>query len=62
MIIGIIKTDPFTGTVVGFVKGVGYGVVRTGVGVFEIVTFWSVWPRDFSPIVMPEYVVDDLVR
>ncbi|MFP4382273.1 MAG: exosortase system-associated protein, TIGR04073 family [Candidatus Sumerlaeia bacterium] len=59
---GVVKTDPFTGTIVGFVKGVGYGVVRTGVGVFEMVTFWGPWPRHYSPVMMPEYVVEDLVH
>ena len=36
----------FTGAVIGLVKG----VVRTGVGIYETVTFWLPLPEQFAPI------------
>ena len=39
----------FTGTFVGLVKG----LARTGVGVYELVTFWLPLPEHFAPILPP---------
>jgi putative exosortase-associated protein (TIGR04073 family) len=36
----------FAGTLIGLAKG----VVRTGVGVYEVVTFWLPLPEQFAPI------------
>lgn len=36
----------FTGAAVGLVKG----AVRTGVGVYEVVTFWLPYPEHYAPI------------
>ena len=35
-----------TGTLIGLVRG----VMRTGVGVYEVVTFWLPLPEQFAPI------------
>jgi len=51
--------DPFTGLVTGVVIGAAKAVERTGVGAVEIVTFWHEWPKDFRPIIEPEFVMDD---
>ena len=36
----------FTGAVLGLVKG----AVRTGVGAYEVVTFWLPYPEHYAPI------------
>jgi putative exosortase-associated protein (TIGR04073 family) len=54
-----VKTDPFTGAIVGTVLGAVKTVERTGVGAIEILTFWHEWPKEYGPIVEPEYVLDD---
>ncbi|GAB4312599.1 MAG: hypothetical protein Kow0059_03250 [Candidatus Sumerlaeia bacterium] len=51
------ETDPFTGFVVGSIKGVGWGFARTMVGVYETITFPFPVPRDYQPIMEPEYIL-----
>ncbi|MCB2156042.1 exosortase system-associated protein, TIGR04073 family [bacterium] len=51
------QTDPFTGTIVGFVKGVGWGVARTLAGAYEIISFPFPVPREYAPIMYPEFVL-----
>jgi len=52
--------DPFTGTVVGLVHGTGQGVVRTGWGLWEMVTFPIPIPSEYRNLVQPEFVWQDL--
>lgn len=51
------ETDPVTGLVVGGIKGVGYTVVRTVAGVYEIFTFPMPFPENYGPIIEPEFVL-----
>ena len=51
------RTEPFTGTIVGVVKGTGWAVVRTLAGVYEVVTFPFPVPRNYEPIMYPEFVL-----
>lgn len=51
------KTEPFTGTIVGTVKGIGWGVARTLAGFYEIISFPFPVPRDYEPIMYPEFVL-----
>jgi putative exosortase-associated protein (TIGR04073 family) len=51
------KTDPFTGTVLGFVKGLGWGFIRTFAGFYEIISFPFPVPRNYEPIMEPEFVL-----
>lgn len=51
------RTEPFTGTIVGAVKGVGWGVVRTLAGVYEVVTFPFPVPRAYEPVMYPEFIL-----
>lgn len=44
------------GWTVGVGKGLGYTVLRMGVGVYEILTFPFAWPKGYRPIVEPAYV------
>ncbi|MCH7504438.1 exosortase system-associated protein, TIGR04073 family [PVC group bacterium] len=48
--------NPLLGLTWGTVKGVGYGVGRTLVGVYDTVTFPIPIPSDYEPVVEPEYV------
>lgn len=49
---------PLVGVTAGIFKGLGLGLLRTGVGVIEVVTFPFPWPKDYSPVYEPEYVWD----
>ena len=40
----------------GFVRGLGYGFVRTAAGAYETVTFPFPAPPDFRPVMQPAYV------
>lgn len=51
------ETEPFTGTIVGLVKGVGWGFARTVAGAYEIITFPFPVPRDYVPVMQPEFVL-----
>jgi putative exosortase-associated protein (TIGR04073 family) len=51
------KTDPVTGTVIGFIKGAAWTVVRTVTGVYEIITFPFPLPENYAPLIEPEYIV-----
>jgi len=51
------NTEPFTGTIVGTVKGFGFAVMRTFAGFYEIVSFPFPVPRNYEPIMYPEFVL-----
>ncbi|MBI4115406.1 MAG: exosortase system-associated protein, TIGR04073 family [Candidatus Omnitrophica bacterium] len=43
------------GPVSGLLRGLFFGVVRTGAGVYEVVTFpFPNWKRGYDPVVLPE--------
>ncbi len=42
-----------TGLTVGVGKGLGYGVLRTLVGLYEVVTFPIPVPKGYAPIIQP---------
>ncbi len=54
------KTDPFTGCVVGGIKGFFWGWARTCTGVFDIVTFPFPVPKDYDPLMEPEYILPEI--
>lgn len=51
------RTDPFTGTVLGVVKGVVWGIARTFAGFYEIISFPFPIPSNYEPIMEPEFVL-----
>jgi putative exosortase-associated protein (TIGR04073 family) len=51
------NTEPFTGTIVGLIKGVGWAVARTLSGVYEVISFPFPVPRDYQPLMYPEFVM-----
>jgi len=58
--IAIEDLDPLTGTIVGLARGTGQGLVRTGWGVWEVVTFPIPIPSEYRNMVKPEFVWQDL--
>lgn len=50
------ESNVFAGLTVGTIKGFGLGLVRTGAGVYEAVTFPFPIPEGYEPIVKPEFV------
>ena len=50
-------TDPFTGTIIGVTKGLVTAVSRTIVGVYEVVSFPFPVPRNYEPVMEPEFVL-----
>ena len=51
-----IEANPLVGITVGTAKGIGMSIVRTGAGVYEIITFPFPLPEDYMPIIEPEFV------
>lgn len=51
------RTDPFTGTILGIVKGVVWGIARTFAGFYEVISFPFPIPRNYEPIMEPEFVL-----
>lgn len=50
------QNNVFTGLTVGTIKGIGLGLVRTGAGIYETLTFPFPIPEGYEPIVKPEFV------
>ena len=50
------ENNAFAGMTLGLAKGAGMTIVRTGAGVYEIVTFPFPLPENYKPILEPEYV------
>ena len=50
------EREPITGITYGTAKGVCYGLLRTGAGVYDSVTF-AIPPYD-KPVMEPEYVFE----
>ena len=51
------QTEPFTSTIVGSVKGLGWAVARTLSGLYEVISFPFPVPREYQPIMYPEFVL-----
>ena len=51
-----VEKNAFAGMTLGAAKGIGMTIVRTGAGVFEVVTFPFPIPAGYKPILDPEFV------
>ena len=51
-----VEGNAFSGMTLGLAKGAGMSIVRTGAGVYEVVTFPFPLPKNYKPILEPEYV------
>ena len=49
------EQGPLLGIPSGFLAGFGLGMMRTGVGAYELVTFPIALPADYKPILSPRY-------
>ncbi len=49
------EQGPLLGIPAGFLAGFGLGLMRTGVGAYELVTFPISIPDDYRPILSPRY-------
>lgn len=50
-------SDPFTGTITGLFKGAAWGIARTFAGFYEIISFPFPVPRNYQPIMEPEFIL-----
>ena len=50
------REGTLAGSTVGIVHGIWRTLLRGATGVFEVVTFYAEIPKDFAPIMHPEYV------
>ena len=53
------KDGNLAGLTVGIVQGAWRTVARGVTGVFEVVTFYAEIPKDFAPLMKPEFVWAD---
>lgn len=54
-----VEEDLFKGVTIGAVSGFGMAVVRTGTGLYEVMTFPIPLPEGYGPILEPEYVFSE---
>ncbi len=54
-----VEDNPLAGLTIGLAKGVGMTIVRTGAGVYEVVTFPFPIPEDYGPVLEPEFVFSE---
>jgi len=54
-----VEENKIYGVTKGLIEGIGMAVVRTGTGLYEVVTFPFACPEDYQVILKPEYVVGD---
>ncbi len=52
------EENMLTGWTVGLAKGLGYTVLRMGSGIYEMVTFPFPVPKNYAPIIEPEFPWD----
>lgn len=52
----MVEVSPWYGWLTGLFKGLGYGIARTGTGVWDTVTFLFPIPSDYEPVWEPEFV------
>ena len=52
------EKNPLMGISYGLLKGLGLGIARTAVGLYEVITFPFPLPADYEPIMAPEYVLE----
>ena len=51
-----VEKNAWEGMTVGLARGAGMTIVRTGAGIYEVATFPFPLPKDYKPILEPEYV------
>ena len=54
-----VEENALSGMTMGLAKGLGMTIVRTGAGVYEVVTFPLPVPEDYQPVLEPEFVLSE---
>ncbi len=54
-----VEENVLSGLTMGLAKGIGMTIVRTGAGVYEVVTFPFPIPEDYLPVMEPEFVFSE---
>ena len=54
-----VEENIFSGLTIGLAKGLGMGIVRTGAGIYEVITFPFPIPEDYAPVLEPEFVFNE---
>ena len=54
-----VEDNPLAGLTIGLAKGIGMTIVRTGAGIYEVVTFPFPIPEDYGPVLEPEFVFSE---
>ena len=54
-----VEDNPLAGLTIGLAKGVGMTIVRTGAGIYEVVTFPFPIPEDYAPVLEPEFIFSE---
>lgn len=54
------ETNILAGVTIGLAKGLGMTVVRTGAGIYDTATFPFPLPKEYKPLLEPEYVMQDV--
>lgn len=50
------EQNAVSGATVGLAEGVGMAIIRTGAGIFDVITFPFPVPEKYKPVLEPEYV------
>ena len=59
MSVGISKHDLISAFFIGLPKGCAMAIVRTGAGVYDTATFLFPVPKDYKPLLEPEFAFGD---
>lgn len=51
-----LRSGAGAGFTYGFVRGLGYGFIRTSGGAYEVITFPFPAPPDYKPVMQPAYI------
>lgn len=51
-----VEENVFSGMTVGLARGIGMTIVRTGAGIYEVITFPFPIPEGYLPVLEPEFV------
>ncbi|MCX5715866.1 MAG: exosortase system-associated protein, TIGR04073 family [Candidatus Omnitrophica bacterium] len=54
-----VQSNPLAGITIGLAKGLGMTIVRTGAGVYDTATFPFPLPKEYKPVLEPEYVMEE---
>lgn len=54
-----VEDNPLAGLTIGLAKGIGMTIVRTGAGIYEVITFPFPIPEDYGPVLEPEFVFSE---